>query len=327
MNQIMASSRSSLSLFVLILFNGCFSWPIFNQENLTSTSSPFNNQLTTEITFSLRSNSDHETSSLSDILHEHMPMNMSDYNSSHQQTEQQLRTVNEVFTSSPITVTEIQSTTLTTEHSHNDNHHHHHHHQHRQHHHQHNDDHDHDDNQSLSWTTFHSTTDGVPVQERSFDDKFEHVSEVHHEGQVVSTESTTENMLSSTSTENYVNHLNNDNEHEHHHVREQEQDQEQSIKPIKSKKVTSKSKFSSFDQHFDESSTDTTVPTAVLDQEALKKLAYVPDHILILDENNTLVVTDMPNKWKTSTILSIDEAKPLNQGKESLHIEKEESHN
>jgi len=47
---------------------------------------------------------------------------------------------------------------------------------------------------------------------------------------------------------------------------------------------------------------------------------------LILDENNTLV-TELPDKFSTSTIKNKKEQKPLNQGKESLHTEEKESDN
>jgi hypothetical protein len=45
----------------------------------------------------------------------------------------------------------------------------------------------------------------------------------------------------------------------------------------------------------------------------------------MLDENNTMVVTNLPEKFSTSTIKNLQEEKPLNQGKESLHSEEKES--
>jgi len=83
------------------------------------------------------------------------------------------------------------------------------------------------------------------------------------------------------------------------------------------KKTTQKSKLIptiNSNVRSEEDSEEPTAPIAVFDQEALNKIPYVPNDFLILDENNTLVVTDLPDKLSTSTIQNTEEQKPLNQG-------------
>jgi hypothetical protein len=61
---------------------------------------------------------------------------------------------------------------------------------------------------------------------------------------------------------------------------------------------------------------ESIAPIAVFDQQALDKVSNIPNDFLILDENNDLVVTGLPNKIFTTTMAHKieEEEKPLNQG-------------
>jgi len=69
---------------------------------------------------------------------------------------------------------------------------------------------------------------------------------------------------------------------------------------------------------------ESSVPIAQFDQEASDKIPNVPVYNMILDENNTLIVTDLPEKFSTTSMKNLNEEKQLNQGEESLHTEKKE---
>lgn len=89
---------------------------------------------------------------------------------------------------------------------------------------------------------------------------------------------------------------------------------------------TKKSKFQSKDKS-DEDSKESPARTAVFDQDSLKKFSNVPNDVMMLDESNDLVVTGLPNKLSTTTKENTKEQKPLNQGEESSHIEEKKSDN
>jgi len=46
---------------------------------------------------------------------------------------------------------------------------------------------------------------------------------------------------------------------------------------------------------------------------------------MVLDENNTFVVTDIPERYSLSVTKDKNEQQPLSQGKESLQLEEKES--
>jgi hypothetical protein len=59
---------------------------------------------------------------------------------------------------------------------------------------------------------------------------------------------------------------------------------------------------------------ESSVPIAQFDQEASDKIPNVPVYNMILDENNTLVVTELPEKLSTTAMKNLNEEKQLNQG-------------
>jgi hypothetical protein len=76
----------------------------------------------------------------------------------------------------------------------------------------------------------------------------------------------------------------------------------------------------------EEISKDSTIPTALFDEQALKKVSNIPNDFLQLDEKNDLVVTDLPNKYSTTTE-EYKEKPLLNQGKKSSHTEEKKPDN
>jgi len=396
----MASFIPALSIFILVLFNGCFTLPIVVDEQLSSSTFPsLNDDLTTEHALNLRLVPDNETSVLPDIdkkglIDEHMGFEMSTsfYNSPVEKVGRALRTFDELTVTESITFTTesslpdkrdhddlsfttIEPTTYTTESSFADK-----------------GDHDdfsfttiepttytsessftdkqdHDnvlfttvepttytsessfgdkgDHDDLSFTTIEPTTPLPELERRSFTSEFENETETESETdkREMQVEFTTSDMLSftstasnvapalytsqssnSTSTEKYTGLLKYQNENQ------EEEEPEQSTKLTKTvKKVlpTKSSKVQSEDQSDDQSAEDPkepTAPTAVFDQEALKKISYIPNDFMVLDENNTLVVTDIPEKHSASTMKNKNEQQPLTQGEESLQPEEKESH-
>lgn len=302
----MASFISALSLFILILSHGCFTLPIINQQLSSSTS---NNDLTTEQALNLRLVADDETDVLPDtekknFNDEHIGFQISTSANglSEEKTTQEIHTLNQFSTS--------KSTIYTNEQSSNDNH-------------------DH-----LSFPTVEPIIQIVELQQQPFINDLE----TKNDKQETEIELTTSDLIlfpstsssvvpklsksssssvapqiftsqsstsSSKSTEKYSDLLKDDNEHDH--------DQEQTTKTIKTK---TKSEIQPKVQ-LEENSKESTVPTAVFDQEALKKIVNIPNDYLILDENNDIVVTGLPSRISTSTMKNKNEQKSLNQGKES----------
>jgi hypothetical protein len=125
---------------------------------------------------------------------------------------------------------------------------------------------------------------------------------------------------SSTSTEKYIGLLKDEEEYEY----------KQSTKPIKIQRKLGVSSIRKSKVNVEDKSEDpkeSTVPTAVFDQQALDKVPNIPNDFLMLDETNDLVVTGLPNRIFTTTkaYKKEEEAKPLNQGEESSHSEEKES--
>jgi len=332
----MASFISTLSLFIFILSNGYLTLPINNEQFFNSTFSSLNN-LTTEQTSTLQFVSDNETTVLPNmnknyLSDEHIGFEISTSmdNLSEENATQVSSTFDYFFTSESTITTEqyfndkhdydqslsssSEPTIQTTEQSYSNKH-----------------DYDH-----LLFTTVEPTTQITELERRGLTNELESETESETDKREVQVELTTNDLLSftstssavapalytsevsiSTSTEKYTGLLTYENE------------QEQPTKYVKTlKKTTQKSKLIptiNSNVRSEEDSEEPTAPIAVFDQEALNKIPYVPNDFLILDENNTLVVTDLPDKLSTSTIQNTEEQKPLNQGKESLYSEEKES--
>jgi len=124
-----------------------------------------------------------------------------------------------------------------------------------------------------------------------------------------------------TSTEKYIGHLKDESE------QEEEYEHEETTKSMKTQRKSSrkslvsstrKSKVYVEDkpEEKEEDPKESPVPIAVFDQQALDKVSNIPNDFLILDENNDLVVTGLPNKIFTTTMAHKieEEEKPLNQG-------------
>jgi competence protein ComGF len=191
-------------------------------------------------------------------------------------------------------------------------------------------------------TTVDSSTPIVEVERRVFKDDLENEIETVDGKREMPVQLLTNNTLSSTSTpisstvapkfsvsvsststltstEKYIGLLKNENVTE----------EEEPIKPLKKirrrphLKLTPttpviQSKETEEDPH------ESSVPIAQFDQEASDKIPNVPVYNMILDENNTLVVTELPEKLSTTAMKNLNEEKQLNQGEESLHTEKKE---
>jgi hypothetical protein len=335
----MSSFISTLSLFIFILSNGYLTLPINNEQFFNSTFSSLNN-LTTEQTSTLQFVSDNETTVFPNINKKHLSdghigfeISTSMDNLSEENATQISSTFDYFFTTESTITTEqyfndkhdydqslsssSEPTIQTTEQSYSNKH-------------------DYDD---LLFTTVEPTTQITGLERRGPTNELESETEAETDKREIEIELTTNDLFSfpstssavapalytsevsiSTSTEKYTGLLTYENE------------QEQPTKYVKTlKKTTQKSKLiptiNSNVQSEEEDSKEPTAPIAVFDQEALNKIPYVPNDFLILDENNTLVVTDLPDKLSTSTIQNTEEQKPLNQGKESLHSEEKESDN
>jgi hypothetical protein len=132
-----------------------------------------------------------------------------------------------------------------------------------------------------------------------------------------------------TSTEKYIGHLKDESE------QEEEYEHEETTKSMKIQRKSSRKSLASSSRKSLVSSTrkskvyvedkpeekeedpkESPVPIAVFDQQALDKVSNIPNDFLILDENNDLVVTGLPNKIFTTTMAHKieEEEKPLNQG-------------
>jgi len=310
----MASFIPALSFFILVLFNGYFTLPI-NDEQLSSTTFLLlNDDVTTENAFNLRLISNDETTELPGLdkksfIDEHIGFEMS--TATLETFGHAVQKFNEL--SAP------EFMTLTTESSLTDKR---------------------DDRDDFLFTTMESSTKGMEFERRSFKTDFENETESESDPnkREMPVEFTTSNMLlftstasnvapklytseSSTSTEKYTGLLK--------YQKENKEEEEEPEEPTKLTKTIKKvSPIKPIKVEIEDQSTEDlkgpTAPTAVFDQEALKKISYVPNDFLILDENNTLVVTELPEKLSTSTLKNLKEQKPLTQGEESLQPEEKE---
>jgi len=74
-----------------------------------------------------------------------------------------------------------------------------------------------------------------------------------------------------------------------------------------------------------EDSNESRIPTLVNDQDALKQVSTPGNGVMVLDENNDLVVTNLPNKFSKTNKENEQPRKPLNQGEKSSQSEEEKS--
>jgi len=209
----MASFIASLSLFVLILSNGCFTLPIVDEQLWTSTFLPLNHDLTTDSVFNLRFVPENETNVLPDLeikrsSDEHMGFEASTSLPGLWEANvvRASRTFDELSTSQPWTFTNERSRT--------------------------------DVHQDLLFPTVEPTTQVDNFERRSLNSEFENGTETGNDKQQMQVELTTNVMPSfvstssvvvpqvyvlksstSTSTEKYTGLLKDENEH----VQEEEQ--------------------------------------------------------------------------------------------------------
>jgi len=357
----MASFIAALSLFILVIFNGCFTLPIANEQPSSSTISSLNDDLTTGKAVNLRSVLDDEISVLPDIdkkdsKDEHMGFEVSTSvdDLSKEKDARVLRTVNELSTSEPIASTNGQS-------SNNKRH--------------------HDD---LSFTTVEPITHVAQLKQRGFSNEVDNENDINNNKQETEVELTTNDMLLftstssaaapelytsesstliSTSTEKHIalpKHepepepelepkpkpeleskpkpelepkpkpelgskpkpkLGPKPEPELEPEHEEKPEQEQTTTSTKIQRKATPKSKVQLEDKSEEDSKEPTVPTTVFIHETSDKILNIPNGFLILEENIDIVVTGLPNNNSTSTIDNKKEEKPLNQGKESLHTE------
>jgi len=120
-----------------------------------------------------------------------------------------------------------------------------------------------------------------------------------------------------TSTKQYIGLLKDEKVHE--------VEEEPPKEFITTENETTKPKLAEIKKSKDHSEEELNAPTAVFDQEALKKVSNVPNDFMVLDENNDAVVTGVPNMLPTSTMEYKKELIPLKQGKQSSYSEEKKS--
>jgi hypothetical protein len=285
----MASLISTFPLFILILINGCFTLPIDNEHISSSTFSSLNTDLTTERIFNLRA-SDDETSALPNVEIKQPSEKNNEYEMSttvdglkEENAFRPPRTFEKFSNSEPLTIT--------TEQSHTD----------------------------LLFSTVESITQTSEFEPRNIKTGLDTESELSDDmdPREMQVEFTTDDLPSFTSAPSTVSggfDKSKSSTSTKKHIRFlKDEDEQQSEKFLKtpSKTLVKQSKIQSKDKYEE----DSTAPIAVLDQEALKKVANVPNDFLVLDENNDFVVTNLPNKFLTTTMENKQEEKALNQGK------------
>jgi len=74
-----------------------------------------------------------------------------------------------------------------------------------------------------------------------------------------------------------------------------------------------------------EDSNESRIPTLLNDEDALKQVSTPRNGVMVLDENNDLVVTNLPNKFSKTNKENEQPRKPLNQGEKSSQSEEEKS--
>jgi len=298
----MASFVSALSLFILVLFNGCFTLPVINEQLPSSTFSSLYHYSTTGKTVNLRLVSDDEETAA-----------------------QELRTLNQLSTSEPITSTYGQSF---------------------------NHKRDHDD---LSFTTVEPITQVTKLKQRSLiredededktetkddkrdeykdetetknDKRDEDETETENDKREMKVELTTSDMLlftstssavapelytsessTSTSTEKYGSPPKNEDEHEHEHRSVFVNDPVPSVPDAPAAVVPVAPEH----HHYESESEQTK------DIDILRKSISESE---LTSTGKSKIVTGLPDYMSTSTMEYKKEQKPLNQGKESLHTE------
>jgi len=180
----------------------------------------------------------------------------------------------------------------------------------------------HDD---LLFTTMEPTTSMVEPERRSFESKIDE--------QEMQVEFTTSDMLLFTSTasnitpELYTTQSSTLTSTEKYKNHEEEEEPEQTTKLTKTFKVLPKKTNSySFRRSINRRSKRTNSSNSCIWSRSIKKkLSYIPNDFMVLDENNTFVVTDIPERYSLSVTKDKNEQQPLSQGKESLQLEEKES--
>jgi len=299
----MASFISALSLLILVLANGYFAIPLFNEPS----SSPFlslHDDLTTENPLELRSVPDNDETTESPTM-EHVratdedmgsEMSTSGDNLSEENASRPSRMFDESFTSEPMTFTSEKSSMEER------------------------------DFKDLSFTTAEPFTHSIEHERRELESEKD--TETDEENKVppevvsgkrdIPIESTTISMLSFTSTSSAVApQFYTSESSTKKFIGFLKDDEEETEKPIKTlKKQPTKTKFQSDEESF--------APIAVLDQQASKEVSPVSNGVMILDENNDLVVTATPDKLPK---INTENKKQLNQGEKSTHSEEKKSDN
>jgi hypothetical protein len=335
----MASFISALALFILVLSNGCFTLPVDNEYLFNSTQ---------QNTFVLQFTSQNQTN-------EHMELDISTpFDSSTSQYEDSTSTFTESSTfgvpqsdygkreEDDLFSTSTESTTYITEQPNNDKR-------------EYfgdsfsttdsvepvdNNKREYDDDDLLL------TTPELIAEPTDFDRQGDREN-LKRENQVVTTTNDvllftstsssvapqlyTSESSTSTSTGKYTGllPLETDNHEEHEHEPEPEPEPKPT-KPLKlKKKIHPIAESVPLDKLPSENvaeqdSKESTPRTAVYDQKVSDSFAPNFNGVMILDDNNTMVVTDTPNLLSISTKLIEKQEIPLNQGKESLHTEKKE---
>jgi len=377
----MASFISALSLLVLVLFNGCFTLPIDDEQFSSSTFS----SLTNETTFGLQLVTDNATSEFSNMTRnypsdEHMTFEPTTVTEQSDNDKRDYHDDSLLSSSEPTSTTEVSDTDkrdyhddlllsssepiTTTEESNNDK---------RDYHddlllstsepttyttesldtdkRDHEDyllsfsestkiieqsDTDKRDYEDSLFTTIESSTQVPELERRAFMNDIETETETVNDKREMPVELLTNDTFSSTSIPTTVVPLVNTSESSiststekyvgllKHEKVDEEEEERKPIKPIKKlRKTTPEPEIQSEDEP-EEDHHESTVPTAEFDQEGSDKMPNVPVYNMILDENNTLIVTDVPEKFSTTTVKNLKEEKLLNQGEESLHTEKKE---
>jgi hypothetical protein len=335
----MASFISALSLFILVLSNGCFTLPILEEQFPTSTYSSMVDGVTTAETFNLRSINNDQTSVSSDTHNQHSTNEYMGFDVSTFIPEPMAFIPQEPFAKKreydDVSFTTVESFAEKREYN------------------------------DVSFTTVEPTTEIAELGRRSFINEFE--NETENSTYQMKVESTTKDMLqftstssavtpefytsssssfapefytssssfapkfdtssSSTSTKKYIGLLKDQNKYE------EEYTEERPTKYIKYQRrpsqeyetsTTRKSEVYSEEKSPSEDSKDSLIPTAIFDQQALDQVS-IPNDFLIFDEGNDLLVTGLPNKIFPTTMAYKKEAKPLNQGKKPAYTEEKES--
>jgi len=177
---------------------------------------------------------------------------------------------------------------------------------------------DHDD---LLFTTVEPTTQVNEHERRSLTTKLEEETESETDKREIQVELTTIDIPSFTSTSSavapqfYTSESSTSTEKYTGRIKDEEEQPKQYTEmqrrpTVKSQEIsTKKSKVQS-----EEDLNESIVPTTVFHQEALSKISNVSNDFMILDENNDVVVTDLPDKLSTTTIKKNDNQNQLNQG-------------